>query len=137
MWTAITGGESVERGGLVLGSRFGRALFRGKWKYVETVPGWLGLGAAGGGTRRRPGGRPGGTGRPGPGLSAQRSQQALFDVYADPTESSNLAAEHPELVRELAAVTRAISADVPMMSRGFQLRGGGTFVWVGPLEAFP
>ena len=137
MWTAITGGESVERGGLVLGSRFGRALFRGKWKYVETVPGWLGLGAPGAGPRRRPGARPAGASRPGPGVSAQRSQQALFDVYADPTESSNLASEHPELVRELAAVTRAIDADVPMMSRGFQLRGGGTFVRVGPLETFP
>ena len=93
--------------------------------------------ATGAGARRRPGGRPAGASRPGPGVSAQRSQQALFDVYADPTESSNLAAEHPELVRELAAVTRAIGADVPMMSRGFQLRGVGTFVRVGPLKAFP
>ena len=137
MWPAIAGGESVERGDLVLGSRFGRALFRGKWKYVETVPGWLGLGASGSGPRRRPGGRPGGGARAGQGGSAQRSQQALFDVDADPAESSNLAAEHPQLLRELAAAARAIGADVPMMSRGFQLRDGGTFARVGPLEAFP
>ncbi len=137
MWPVIAGGESVERGDLVLGSRFGRALFRGKWKYVETVPGWLGLGASEGGPRRRPGTRPGGGARAGQGGSAQRSQQALFDVNADPAESSNLAAGHPQLLRELAAAARAIGADVPMMSRGFQLRDGGTFVRVGPLEAFP
>ena len=154
MWPAIAAGRSVERGDLVFGSNFGRALFRGKWKYVETVPGWLGLGRSGrrpgqgppgraGGARRPgqgpPGGR-GGAGRRGPpgrGRPQQRSQQALYDVYADPTESNTLAAEHPDLVNELAAFVRAFHADVPSIARGFGLRDGDTFVRVGPLETFP
>ena len=167
MWPAIATGQSVERGDLVLGSRFGRALFRGKWKYVETVPGWLGLGAAGGRPGPGPGGRPRGAGRPGagppsggrpgpgrpgagrpgagppgagrsgPGRPQQRSQQALYDVYADPAESDNLAAEHPELVKELAAFVRDFDSGAPTMPRDFSLRDGGMFARVGALETFP
>ena len=140
MWPAIATGKTVERGDLVFGSRFGRALFRGKWKYVETVPGWLGLGGARRGPGQGPPGRPGGVGRPGPagqGRPQQRSQQALYDVYADPTESNNLAAEHPDLVNELAAFVRAFHSEVPSIARGFGLRDGSTFRRTGPLEAFP
>ena len=152
MWPAIASGETVQRGDLVLGSRFGRALFRGNWKYVETVPGWLGLGAGRGagprpGPASRPrgaqspgpgrGGPPGGPGRGRPGGASGARQQALYDVYADPTESNNLAERHPELVTELAAAARAIGADTPMVTGGFVLRDRGRFARVGPLEGFP
>lgn len=47
MWPAVSAGEIVERGALVLASRFGHALFRGRWKYVETRPGGFRPGVAG------------------------------------------------------------------------------------------
>ena len=134
MWPAIAKGETVERGDLVLGSRFGRALFRGRWKYVEVAPGWLGLGAGarpgrGGGP---PGGRPGG-----PGAGTGPRQRALYDVYADPAESDNLAEEHPEIFDELGAAAREFAAGATDPPRSFALRDGGRFSRVGPLETFP
>jgi len=143
MWPAISVGEQVERGDLILGSRFGRALFRGRWKYVETAPGWLGLGGRAPavrpalGARRRPGGggRPGGPpGIAGPGAARE---QALYDYRADPTETNSLAAEHPDVVEELAAAAREIGRDASPLPGGFSLRDGGRFVRTGPLTGFP
>ena len=144
MWPAIAGGERVERGDLVFASAFGRALFRGRWKYVEAVPKGSGFGSgrppaarpAGGPGAGRP--RAGGGGAPpGRGGPAAARQRALYDVFADPTEADNLAAEHPELVEELAAAARVIDADAPRRPRNFSLRGGGRFRRIGPLEGFP
>ncbi len=143
MWPAIADGAPVERGGLTFASAFGRAFFRGRWKYVEAVPKGRGFGSA----RVPPGAggpRPGGPGRGGPGAGGSRPggppaamQQALYDVFADPEESNNLAAERPELVEELAAAARVIDADAPRLPRNFNLRGGGRFRRTGPLEGFP
>ncbi len=137
MWPAVAGGASVERGDLVFASRFGRAIFRGQWKYVEAVPKGLGFGSnrfGPGRGRPGPGGPPGRVGRPAAGPAANR---ALYDVFADPAESNNLAAEHPALVKELAAAARLIDADAPTMPRNFNLRDGGRFQRLGALEGFP
>ena len=62
MWPAIASRESVGRGDLVLGSRFGRTVLRGRWKYVEAMPRGPGPGFRGGGrgpAQGPPGGRAG------------------------------------------------------------------------------
>lgn len=143
MWPAISVGEPVERGDLILGNRFGRALFRGRWKYIETVPGWLGLGGRAGagrpalGARRRPGGGGPPGRRPGIAGAAAAQEQALYDFRADPAEANNLAAEYPELVEELAAAAREIGRDASPFPGGFRLRDGTAFVRQGPLKSFP
>ncbi len=154
MWPAIAGGESVERGDLVLGSMRGRALFSGRWKYVESSGGrFAGRGRRGpggpGGPGAARGGRPGGggpgAGGPGPGGPSGRGRggpggpptRSLYDVAADPAESRDLAAEHPDLVEKLAAAAHAIDADAPPATIGFDLRDGAVFQRQGPLVGFP
>lgn len=140
MWPAIRWGKSVERGDLILSGRIGRAIFRGKWKYVETLPGPP-LGGGPGPGRRGPaaGGRRGPRAGPprGPGGVAARPQRELYDILADPTESENLADKHPELVKDLAAAAHLIDQDAPRIPGGFMLRDGASFQRLGPLEGFP
>ena len=140
MWPAIMRGEAVERGDLVLAGRRDRAIYRGRWKYLETVPGRPRRGGPGRGRGDPPPGRrggpgpgsPGGPDRPGPG-----PQRALYDILADPTESNNLVAEHPELVKDLADAARVIGQNAPNFPGGFVLRDGTQFRRLGPLVGFP
>lgn len=152
MWPALTEGKRVERGDLVLSSRFGRALFRGPWKYLEVQPGWLGLGMMGSAGRRpapgsagrqspdpssprsRPGMRPGGQGPRG---ARPVRQRALYDIVSDPQESADLASGHGELVNDLAAAAAQVGAGVSIVPGRFSLREGGRFVQTGPLETYP
>ena len=140
MWPAIRRGESVERGDLILSGRIGRAIFRGKWKYVETLPGPPFGGGPGSG-RRGPaaGGRRGP--RAGPsrssGVVAARPRRELYDILADPTESVNLADKHPELVKDMAAAAHLIDQAAPRIPGGFMLRDGASFQRLDPLVGFP
>ena len=139
MWPAITDGESVERGDLVFASLLGRrALFRGQWKYVETVPGVPAAGPGGGPGPHRPGAGVGGAPR-GRGGPPGALRQELYDIFTDPAESDNVAAKHPGLVKELAAASRVIDAGAPAipLRPNFLLRGGGRFQRADPLEGFP
>ena len=58
-------------------------------------------------------------------------------VDADPAESNNLAAEHPELVKQLPAAASAFGDDVPAIYRGRGPRDGGMLARSGPLEGSP
>ncbi len=154
MWPALAEDKQVERGDLVLASRFGRSLLRGPWKYLEVQPGWLGLGGVGGAGRRpapgaggrqvpgpggprgRPGVRPGGPGARGPGGPRAVRQRALYDVVSDPGESADLAPAHGELVKDLAAAAARVGAGAPIVPGGFSLRDGGRFAQTGPLESY-
>ena len=140
MWPAIRRGESVVRGDLILSGRIGRAIFRGKWKYVETLPGPP-LGGGPGPGRRGPaaGGRRGPRAGPSrsPGVVAARPRRELYDILADPTESVNLADKHPELVKDLAAAAHLIDQDAPRIPGGFMLRDGASFQRLDPLVGFP
>jgi len=53
----------------------------------------------------------------------QGTSPMLFDVVADPSEQTNLAEQHPEIVQELSAALQEYSKDLPIKDR--RGRGGG------------
>lgn len=123
MWNAITNREVVERRDVVLGSNRRRALYRDNWKLVE------------GGFRR----------------AENPAPPTLYDIVADPSEETDLASDHPDVVAELTAALDDISERFPQPSRagrgrfrprpgpradGPRRAGGGPGVGEGPRAGF-
>ncbi len=94
LWSAIRGGKEIEHPGFVMGNRRSAMIQRGPWKLVQ-----------GGGRGRRPGGRPGG--------DAEENTTRLFRIADDPAEEHDLAAENPELVRDLQARLEKLTKLLP------------------------
>lgn len=119
MWPALTHGKDVERGDLVLASFRGRAVYRGRWKYVvpSARAGRRGGGARGAG-RRGGAARGGGPRGGGAGRGAVVATPQLFDIVADPGETRDLSEDQPALVKELAAIAEGLGELSPARGRG-------------------
>ncbi len=88
---ALLGQSSTGRTEIVLQGTSGLAVRRGRWKFIPPAPG----------PARNP--------NTGIELGTSREPQ-LYDLEADPGETTNIAATHPDLVAQLSAALEAIRA---------------------------
>ena len=87
LWPALRDGKTVARKHILIGSRGNFALFHQGWKLVQNAP------------------------------RGGESVTYLFRIAEDPFEKNDLAAKHPELVRQLAA-------EIDAFPKGRSLAGG-------------
>ncbi len=83
VWPAIRDGKEVAHVDVVFGDRQQSAVLHGSWKLVRTS---------------RSGGEP---------------QSRLYRIGSDPTEETNLASEHPDVVRDLGARIEKLTSLLP------------------------